>query len=178
MLRAPGKKFQKREKFVSLMWHLILQKKSDQCHIKERNHNSAACLSTYFVISIILILILCSPRIFFLSPYITKGHYLAISQSYYENYISVNIFSFYGCIWDLWNSQVRGLIRATAAILQPTPQPQQQQIQATCVTYRAGCTNARSLTHWVRPGIGPASSQTPCQVLNLLSHNGNSCVNI
>ena len=33
-----------------------------------------------------------------------------------------------------------------------------------------------SLTHWVRPGIEPASSQTLCQVLNPLIHNRNSCI--
>ena len=31
-----------------------------------------------------------------------------------------------------------------------------------------------SLTHWARPGIEPASSQTLCQVLNPLSHHRNS----
>ena len=37
---------------------------------------------------------------------------------------------------------------------------------------------AGSLTHWVRSGIEPASSWTLCQVLNLLSHNGNSSTSI
>ena len=46
---------------------------------------------------------------------------------------------------------------------QPIPQPWQQWFQT-----------AGSLTHWLRPGIKPTSSQTLCQVLNLLSHNGNS----
>ena len=32
----------------------------------------------------------------------------------------------------------------------------------------------RSLTQWARPGIRPASSGIVCQVLNPLSHNGNS----
>ena len=36
--------------------------------------------------------------------------------------------------------------------------------------------NVRSLTHWARPGIKPTSSWTVCQVLNLLSHNGNFLV--
>ena len=40
--------------------------------------------------------------------------------------------------------------------------------------YYHGHSNTRSLTHWVRPGIKPISSQTPCQVLNPLSHNRNS----
>ena len=34
--------------------------------------------------------------------------------------------------------------------------------------------NARSSTHWKRPGIEPISSQRQCHVLYLLSHNGNS----
>ena len=37
-----------------------------------------------------------------------------------------------------------------------------------------GREGAESLTHWVRPGIKPTSSQTLCWVLNLLSHNKNS----
>ena len=38
------------------------------------------------------------------------------------------------------------------------PQTQQHQIQATSATYTTTYSNARSLTHWVRPGIEPASS--------------------
>ena len=34
--------------------------------------------------------------------------------------------------------------------------------------------NTRSLTHWARPGIETTPSQTLCQVLNPLSHSGNS----
>ena len=48
----------------------------------------------------------------------------------------------------------------------PTPQPGQHQIQVASVTY-----TTRSLTHWLRSGIEPESSQTLCQVLNPLSHN-------
>ena len=58
--------------------------------------------------------------------------------------------------------------------LQPSPQPQQHGIQAVSVTYSAVCGNAGSLTHRARPGIEPASSQGQHQVLNPLSHNGNS----
>ena len=42
------------------------------------------------------------------------------------------------------------------------------------VTYTASCSSARFLTHLARPGIKPISWQTLCQVLNPLSHNGNS----
>ena len=51
-------------------------------------------------------------------------------------------------------SQARGWIEATAAGLQP----QHGQIQATSVTYTTAHDNARSLAHWTRPGIKPASS--------------------
>ena len=37
-------------------------------------------------------------------------------------------------------------------------QPQQHEIQATSVTYTMAHGNNRSLTHWARPGIKPASS--------------------
>ena len=56
----------------------------------------------------------------------------------------------------------------------PVPQPQHHQIQATSVTHATACGNAGFLTHWVRPGIKPASSWRLCWVLNPLSHNGNS----
>ena len=41
------------------------------------------------------------------------------------------------------------------------------------VAYTVACSNARSLTHCVGPGIEPTSSQRPCQAPNLLNHNGN-----
>ena len=40
----------------------------------------------------------------------------------------------------------------------PTPKPQQGQIQAASVTYTTAHSNAGSLTHWLRPGIEPATS--------------------
>ena len=45
---------------------------------------------------------------------------------------------------------------------------------ATSATYTAACSNARSLTHWARPGIKPTSLRTLCLVLNPPSHKGNS----
>ena len=55
-------------------------------------------------------------------------------------------------------------------------QPWQHWIQDSSVTYTAAWSNAGSLSPWVRLGIKPASSQRQCQVLNLQSHNGNSCI--
>ena len=57
--------------------------------------------------------------------------------------------------------------------LQPTSQPQQCWIWAISATYAIAFSNARSLTHWVRPGIGPLSSWILCQVLKPLSQKGN-----
>ena len=42
------------------------------------------------------------------------------------------------------------------------------------MTYSAVCGNTGSLTHSVRPGIDPASSERQCQIFNPLSHKGNS----
>ena len=55
------------------------------------------------------------------------------------------------------SSQGRGWIRAAAAALCHT-QPQQRWIQAMSVTYTTAHGNTRSLIHWARPGIEPASS--------------------
>ena len=54
------------------------------------------------------------------------------------------------------NYQARGQIGAPAAGLHTTPQ--QHGIRATSVTYTTVHGDARSLTHWVRPWIEPASS--------------------
>ena len=57
-------------------------------------------------------------------------------------------------------------------------QPWQHPIQATSVTCAAAWGNTRSLTHWAKPGIEPAAFWRQCQVLNPLSHNGNSRTNV
>ena len=41
---------------------------------------------------------------------------------------------------------------------QPTPEPQQHGIRAESAIYTTAHSNARSLTHWARPEIEPASS--------------------
>ena len=55
-------------------------------------------------------------------------------------------------------SQAMGQIRAAACWPTAQPQPQPQQIWASSVTYTTAHGNARSLTHWERPGIEPATS--------------------
>ena len=45
---------------------------------------------------------------------------------------------------------------------------------AACATYATACSDAGSLTHWVRPEMEPVSPWSLCWVLNPLSHNENS----
>ena len=87
-----------------------------------------------------------------------------------------NIDFFFFFLWlHLWLMEVPGLgvemelqLRSTQCHhdirsephLWPMPQLRQHQM--------------RSLTHWVRSGMEPTSAQTLVQVLNPLSHNGNS----
>ena len=55
------------------------------------------------------------------------------------------------------SSQARGSNQSCSCW--PTPQPQQHQIQGTSAAYAIACSNVRCLTHWMRPGIKPASSR-------------------
>ena len=81
-------------------------------------------------------------------------------------------FPFYGHV--SWHMEVRGLgvkfelqlLTYTTATAIPDP----SHICDPCCSFG----NARHLTHWGRPGIQPTSSQILYQVLNPLSHNGNS----
>ena len=70
-------------------------------------------------------------------------------SSLFSFYLFIYLFCILGphpCIWN-WNCSCW-----------PMPQPQQCRIQAVSVTYTTARDKARSLTHWVRPGIKPASS--------------------
>ena len=70
------------------------------------------------------------------------------------------------------SSRARGWIGAAAASLRHSHNNVRSAI------YTTACGNAGSLTRWVGLGIEPASSGTVCQVLNSLSHNGNSQVSL
>ena len=50
--------------------------------------------------------------------------------------------------------------------------PQQRGVQATSVTHTTAHSNARSLTHWVRPGIEPASVRMPVRFVNCWTTTG------
>ena len=56
----------------------------------------------------------------------------------------------------IWKFPGRGQIRSCSC--QPTPQPQQHGNPTASATYTTVHSNARSLTHWARPGIEPVSS--------------------
>ena len=85
--------------------------------------------------------------------------------------IFLSFFPFYSCTHGLWKPSSSGSNQNCSC--QRTPQPQQRQIHAVSATYATAGANAGSVTHWVRPGIEPASSQRLRWVINLLSHNGN-----
>ena len=75
------------------------------------------------------------------------------------------------CICGIWKFLGKGSNWSCGC--RTTSQPQQHRIWATSVTYAIVCCNTRSFTHWVRLGMEPASSWSPCQVLSPLGHNGN-----
>ena len=61
-----------------------------------------------------------------------------------------------GCSCSIWKFPGQGSNRSYNC--HSTPQPQKCQIWATSATYTTACGNARSLTHWVGPGIEPEFS--------------------
>ena len=83
-------------------------------------------------------------------------------------------FSFYRCTHSIWKFLGQWSKQSYSCWPMPQPQQQQHQIRATSAIYTIVDSNAGSLTHWVMPGIKPASSQTLHWVLNLLSYNRNS----
>ena len=82
------------------------------------------------------------------------------------------IFSFYGFACRIWKFLAKGLIGAVAMSLHTTamamPDP-----SIICNRWLT-CSNAGSLTQWMRLEIKLTSLQRQYQVLNLLSHNGDS----
>ena len=85
--------------------------------------------------------------------------------------LNMNSFSFFLlCIATpvvYGSSQARGWMRAAAEAL---PYPGYGSTGSEPHLSHVACSNARSLTQSVRPGIKPTSSQTLCWILNLLSH--------
>ena len=87
-------------------------------------------------------------------------------------------FFFFSAPMAYGSSQTRNRIGTAAASLCHS-HAQQCQIPATSATYTTACSNARSLTHWTRPGIEPPSLflMDTSQALNPPSYNGNSSFN-
>ena len=73
-------------------------------------------------------------------------------------FLSFFLFFFWwgGCSCSIWKFPGQGSNRSYNC--HSTPQPQKCQIWATSATYTTACGNARSLTHWVGPGIEPEFS--------------------
>ena len=87
-------------------------------------------------------------------------------NSGYAAYTSLTLILFFnGCTCDIWKFPGQGSNWSCSC--RPAPQPQQHWIRAAYVSYTAACGNSESLTHWVRPGIKPTSSQGQYQVFNL-----------
>ena len=109
-----------------------------------------------------------SPRknicIFFLG----NKHRVEGQSNFQSCYIIITFFVFFFFLglhlWHMevprlhrnWKCQFPGWIRVGSH--QSTLQPQQHQIQAMSANYTATHSNSRSLNHWARPGIEPASS--------------------
>ena len=69
------------------------------------------------------------------------------------------LFSFFCFLGPyLWHIEVPGLGSNRSCSHWPTAQPQQCQIWAASSNYNTAHSNARSLTHWERPGVEPTSS--------------------
>ena len=102
----------------------------------------------------------------------TAGSWLQIPRGDHHYYFLFYFITFFFLWPHLWHVEVLRL--GVESELQPMPQPLQHQIQGTCVTHTAACSNTGSLTHWVKPGIEPEHSQRQCWVLNPVSLNGTS----
>ena len=72
-------------------------------------------------------------------------------------YLLIYLLAFWGRNNSIW--RFPGQRSNWSYSCQPTSQPLQCRIQATSVTYTTAHSNARSLTHLVRPGIKPATSR-------------------
>ena len=77
-------------------------------------------------------------------------------KTYLKNFLFFSFFFFFGHAFGMWKCPGQGSNQSCSC--RPTPKPQQHQIWAASVTYTTAQGNARSLTHWMRPGIKPVSS--------------------
>ena len=99
---------------------------------------------------------------------------LCMAQNFFLVLITGRFFFFFLFMLHLQHREVPGPGVESKLQLGPVPQPWQHWIQAASVIIATACSNARSLTQWVRPGIEPSSSQRQHYVFNLLNHRRNS----
>ena len=101
-----------------------------------------------------------------------------IEIPFFHRGIHSDIFFLGGSLWATpmayGGFQARGLIAAVAVDL---CQGHSSQIQATSANYTTAHGNAGSSTHWLRPGIKPATSQFLVGLFPL-HHDGNSIIQI
>ena len=83
-----------------------------------------------------------------------RSHWDKFSLDYIFNFVLVLLFRATPTAYG--SSQARGLNQSCSCW--PMPQPELCGIRAASVTYTTAQGNARSLAHWVRPGIKPMSS--------------------
>ena len=88
--------------------------------------------------------------------YATFMHWWMFSFLCFYFYLFIYLFCLFRAAPAAYGSSQQGLNQSCRC--QPTPQPQQYGIRGASVTYATACSSARSLTHWARPEIEPASS--------------------
>ena len=82
-----------------------------------------------------------------------QGKFYLISYLHLSEFLNILFsFSFEGRICGIWKFWVRDQTGAAAASLHHSPS--NTGIWVASTTYAAAGSNARSLTHWVRPGMG------------------------
>ena len=94
-------------------------------------------------------------------PYLPNLHILSRDQLNVGTSLDCLLFFFLSFVLlglHPWHKEVPRLGSNQSCSCWPTPQPQQGRIWAASTTYTTAHGNARSLTHWVRLGIKPASS--------------------
>ena len=101
----------------------------------------------------------------------TSQHCYLLWEAPWANYIF-----FFFFLRHLWHMEFPWL--GVKSELQLLAHATPHQIWAPSTNYVAAFSNAWSLNHWARPGIKPASSRTLYQVLNPLSHKGNSLIEL
>ena len=94
-------------------------------------------------------------------PVLNSGQECPDNSSFRQIPIKVPSFCFWVLVFlgpQLQHIEVSRLEVKQSCSCQPQPQPQQHGIQAVSATYTTVHGNTGSLTHWVRPGLEPASS--------------------